>query len=78
MTELYEATKDSVVVFRRVTVPLDGSSSSATLQPLMKDDSYIFSELPRVNPHYKVHCSSNPRPDTSCIYTSRLCTSRHC
>ncbi|EIE20145.1 carotenoid oxygenase [Coccomyxa subellipsoidea C-169] len=37
----------------RITVPLDGSSSSAKLEPLMKDDSYNFCELPRVNPHYK-------------------------
>lgn len=40
--------------FRRVTVPLDGSSSSATMKNLMKDDSYTFCELPRVNPNHKV------------------------
>ena len=37
-----------------MTVPLDGSSSSASIAPLMKDDSYTFCELPRVNPNYKV------------------------
>lgn len=37
----------------RMTVPLDGSSSSATIAPLMKDDSYTFCELPRVNPNNK-------------------------
>ena len=35
-------------------MPLDGSSSSATIAPLMKDDSYTFCELPRVNPNNKV------------------------
>lgn len=37
----------------RLTVPLSGDSE-ATLSKLMKDDdSYTFSELPRINPHYK-------------------------
>ncbi len=45
---------------RRVTVPLDGSSSTATLQPLMKDNSYTFCELPRVNPHDKVELLNLP------------------
>ena len=39
---------------RRMTVPLDGSSQQATISPLMKDDSYNFCELPRVNPNNKV------------------------
>ena len=39
---------------RRLTVPLVGSGE-ATLSKLMKDDDeYTFSELPRINPHYKV------------------------
>ena len=37
-----------------MTVPLDGSSGSASIAPLMKEDSYTFCELPRVNPNYKV------------------------
>ena len=37
-----------------MTVPLDGSSSSATIAPLMKDDSYTYCEMPRVNPDNKV------------------------
>ena len=39
---------------RRLTVPLSGDGE-ATLSKLMKDDdAYTFSELPRINPHYKV------------------------
>ena len=47
------------VYYRRMTIPLDGSSTTATVQPLMKDDdSYTYCELPLVNPQYKVQASS--------------------
>jgi len=47
-------TKCGTLLHRRMTVPLDGSSQSASIAPLMKEDSYNFCELPRVNPMNKV------------------------
>ncbi|KAK9831473.1 hypothetical protein WJX81_008489 [Elliptochloris bilobata] len=39
---------------RRITLPLDGSSTEARVESLMRDDaSYIFAEMPRVNPKVK-------------------------
>ena len=43
-------------------MPLDDSSGSASIEPLMKDDSYTFCELPRVNPNYKVIFWTSYRP----------------
>ena len=43
-----------MLLSRRLTVPLSGDGD-ATMSKLMKNDSeYTFSELPRINPHYKV------------------------
>ena len=45
---------------RRITLPLDGQGADEEikLEHLMKDDSvYFYSELPRVNPRFKVACS---------------------
>lgn len=40
---------------RRITLPLDGSSTEVKVDSLMRDDaSYTFAELPRVNPKVKV------------------------
>lgn len=40
---------------RRITLPLDGSSTDVKVDSLMRDDaSYTFAELPRVNPKVKV------------------------
>ena len=40
---------------RRITLPLDGSSTDVKVDSLMRDDaSYLFAELPRVNPKVKV------------------------
>lgn len=47
-------TNCGTLLHRRMTVPLDGSSQSASIAPLMKEDSYNFCELPRVNPMNKV------------------------
>ena len=56
---------------RRLTVPLTGAGE-ASLSKLMKDDSaYTFSELPRMNPLYKV-CSGCVAH--VCLATTR-CTS---
>ncbi len=44
---------------RRITLPLDGQAADEEikLEHLMKDDSvYFYSELPRVNPRFKVSC----------------------
>ena len=44
---------------RRITLPLDGQGADEEikLEHLMKDDSvYFYSELPRVNPRFKVAC----------------------
>lgn len=38
---------------RRMTIDLNDLDKVATVEPLMKDDSYIQSELPRVHPSYK-------------------------
>jgi hypothetical protein len=47
---------------RRMTVPLDGSATSATMERLMRDDADVpFCELPRVNPAVKV-CLNRPAP----------------
>ena len=42
------------LLHRRMTIALDGSSQSASIAPLMKEDSYNFCELPRVSPMNKV------------------------
>lgn len=52
---------------RRMTVPLDGSSQQATISPLMKDDSYTFCELPRVNPNNKVAPTRFPHTKEHCF-----------
>ncbi len=51
---------------RRLTVPLSGDGE-ATLSKLMKDDdAYTFSELPRINPHYKVALQALPCRSAAC------------
>ena len=42
----------SAYVCRRITLPLDGSEAS--LRTLVPADEYTSTELPRINPNYKV------------------------
>lgn len=59
-----------VCLCRRLTVPLSGAGE-ATLSKLMKDDdAYTFSELPRINPHYKVSTSGLPLTAAETAVTS--------
>ena len=58
---------------RRITLPLDGQGADAEikLEHLMKDDSvYFYSELPRVNPRFKVTCIPSAH---SVVTSSTLC-----
>ena len=42
-------------ICRRITLPLDGSSSEVKVENLMRDDaSYTSTDMPRVNPGVKV------------------------
>ena len=53
-------------VCRRITVPLDGSSSEVKVENLMRDDaSYTSTDMPRVNPSVKVR-GSQARPHCAC------------
>lgn len=63
---------------RRITLPLDGSSTDVKVDSLMRDDaSYTFAELPRVNPKVKVrHRSwlrSSPGGTDAALSFARAC-----
>ncbi len=68
---------EDLVPCRRMTVPLDGSSQQATIAPLMKDDSYTFCELPRVNPNNKVPPSSHLTSEAGKVCDRACCDQQH-